>query len=123
MLILLILILLVLNLFQNKKCSNSDKSEIIKTLVRQSARWSTAARQDENPMIALLHANYGAGYLWALKDIATDTEIEKAMKIDMIKFRDEIVRIQDEANMKVIRMCPQFAPPQSYLTKLAKERI
>ena len=123
MLILLILILLVLNLFQNKKCSNSDKSEIIKTLVRQSARWSTAARQDENPMIALLHANYGAGYLWALKDIATDTEIEKAMKIDMIKFRDEIVRIQDEANMKVIRMCPQFAPPQSYLTKLAKEGI
>ena len=123
MLILLILILLVLNLFQNKKCSNSDKSEIIKTLVRQSARWSTAARQDENPMIALLHANYGAGYLWALKDIATDTEIEKAMKIDIIMFRNEIVNVQDEAHIKVIRVCPQFAPQKSYLTKLAKEGI
>lgn len=110
MLILLILLLIVLILLPKRE---SDKTPIIKTLVRQASRWSTAASQDENPMIALLHANYGAGYLWALKDIATDTEIEKAMKIDIIKFRDEIVRIQDEANMKVIKLCPQIAPPDT----------
>jgi len=30
---------------------------------RQSARWSLAAKQDMNPVIGLLHANYGTGYL------------------------------------------------------------
>jgi hypothetical protein len=120
MLIILFIILLILIIFSNQK---NDKSPIIKTLVRQASRWSTAAIQDENALISLLHANYGAGYLWALKDIATDTEIEKAMNINIIKFRDEIVRIQDEANIKVIKTCPHFAPQQSYLTKLAKEGI
>lgn len=123
LIILLILIILLFILFSSNKSNQTDKSDIIKTLVRQSSRWSTAATQDENAMIALLHANYGAGYLWALKDIATDTEIEKAMNINILKFRDEIVRIQDEANMKVIKACPQFAPQESYLTKLAKEGL
>jgi hypothetical protein len=117
MIIILIILIFILIFFTPK----TDKSDAIKTLVRQSSRWSTAASQDENPLIALLHANYGAGYLWALKDIATDTEIEKAMNINILKFRDEIVRVQDEVNLKVIKACPQFAPQQSYLTKLAKE--
>lgn len=46
-------------------------------LIRQVARWSTAGKQDKNSMIAVLHANYGAGYLWALKDIIKMDIIEK----------------------------------------------
>jgi hypothetical protein len=121
MLFILIIILLILILFSKPKVN--DKTEIIKTLVRQASRWSTAAIQDENPLIAILHANYGAGYLWALKDIATDNEIEKAMNIDIIKFRDEIIKIQDEVNMKAVKKCPSFSPKSSYLTKLAKEGL
>ena len=43
-------------------------------------------------MIAVLHANYGAGYLWALKDIATDSEIQKATGINLGDFENEIVK-------------------------------
>ena len=57
----------------------------IKTLTRQAARWSVASTQDESPMVAVLHANYGAGYLWALKDIATDQQISSATGIDIPK--------------------------------------
>lgn len=53
--------------FKYQKPSNKEKiNNIIKTLVRQSARWSVAASQDTNIMIAVLHSNYGAGYLWVL---------------------------------------------------------
>ena len=52
--------------------------ENIQKLTRQAARWSTAAAQDDSPLIAVLHANYGAGYLWALKDIATAKQIKNA---------------------------------------------
>ena len=112
---------LFFNLFYKHKQTNFDKSQIIKTLVRQAARWSTAAAQDKNAMISVLHANYGAGYLWALRDIATDEEIYNATHIDVLKFRDDITKIQDYSTMKLMKLCPNYAPTQTYLTKIAKE--
>lgn len=100
---------------------NNFKNNTIKTLVRQASRWSTAASQDQNSMIAVLHANYGAAYLWALRDIATDNEIRSATGIDVIKFRDAITKIQDDATKKMASLCPQYAPPSTYLTQLGGE--
>jgi len=101
--------------------SNLFKRKIIKTLIRQGARWSVAATQDKNDMIGLLHANYGAGYLWALRDIFSDKDIEEIGGIDIIRFRDEIVNIQDEITKRVIKRCPEFGPESSYLTTLGGE--
>lgn len=44
--------------------SLSDKDQQI--INRQSARWSLAAKQDMNPVIGLLHANYGTAYIMVL---------------------------------------------------------
>ena len=96
-------------------------SENIKILVRQAARWSTAAKQDESSMIAVLHANYGAGYLWAVKDIATDDQIAKAAGIDIRKFEKEIVEIQDQATIRMSQLCPDYGPESSYLTSIGGE--
>lgn len=41
----------------------------IKRLVRQTARWATAADQDLNGYIANLHATYAMGYLMAIREI------------------------------------------------------
>jgi hypothetical protein len=102
----------------DKKDDGDFKKQSLKTLVRQATRWSVASVQDKNPVIAVLHANYGAGYLWALKDIATDSEIEQATDIDVLKFRDEITKIQDDAMKKMYFSCPSIAPEPSYLRKL-----
>ena len=106
-----------------KKSTNNNKQIefVAKKLIRQAARWSTAAKQDNNSMIAVLHANYGAGYLWALKDIINNDIIEKKTGIDMMKFENEIVQIQDEATRNMAKLCPKYAPEPSYLTNLAGE--
>ena len=106
------------------KPSNNDKKIkfIAKKLVRQAARWSTAAKQDNSSMIAVLHANYGAGYLWALKEIMNNDIIEKNTGINMMKFESEIVKIQDDATKKMAKLCPKYAPEPSYLTSLSGER-
>ena len=106
-----------------KKSANNNKQIefVAKKLVRQAARWSTAAKQDNNSMIAVLHANYGAGYLWALKDIINNDIIEKKTGIDMMKFENEIIQIQDEATQNMAKLCPKYAPEPSYLTNLAGE--
>jgi hypothetical protein len=101
--------------------TNHQKTQDIKTLVRQGARWSTAADQDNNAMVAVLHANYGAGYLWALKDIATDNEIKRASNIDIKKYEQDIIDIQDKSTKKMIKLCPEYAPKSSYLTNIAGE--
>ena len=111
-------------LINNNKKNNNNTDQIkfaAKKLVRQAARWSTAAKQDKNSMIAVLHANYGAGYLWALKDIMKTDLIEKNTGIDIIEFENEIIKIQDEATKKMAKLCPKYAPESSILTKIAGE--
>ena len=98
----------------------SDKTTEIQVLVRQAARWSAASQQDESPLVALLHANYGAGYLWALKDIATDQEIHESTGIDVLEFKQSITDVQDEATKQVSKACPQFVGDiNRYLLKLS----
>ena len=116
-----VLLVWVVRTLINKSYIPDSLDTPIKILVRQAARWSTAADQDESPMIAVLHANYGAGYLWALKDIAKDDQIEEASGIDMKKFTLEIVSAQDRATKKMAKICPKYAPKDSYLTKIGGE--
>jgi hypothetical protein len=112
--------LLLLLLFQYipAGASSSILQEKVRILTRQAARWSTAATQDENPLIAVLHANYGAGYLWAINDIVTSEQFNQMTGYDYTRFRDEITKIQDMATKKMISVCPDFAPQQSYLLSI-----
>lgn len=119
--ILLLGIILIVLLILHKNTQKMDLDESIRILARQAARWSTAAKQDKSVMIAVLHANYGAGYLWALKDIATSQQIKEATGIELEKFEKEIVKTQDIATKKMIKLCPEYGPPPSYLTKIGGE--
>lgn len=107
------------------KCYIKDSStqllhnNIIK-LVRQTSRWSMAAKQDKNSLIEMLHANYGVGFLYALKNIATTDQIESATDIDMKKFEKEIMKIQKDAVARVSQRCPNFNPiSDNLLSKIA----
>jgi len=86
---------------------NSKFREAIMTTTRQAARWSTASEQDKNPFIANLHANYGAGYLFALQGMGSVKEIEGITGIDMKKFEKVILQTQDRAAKKLLKNLPQ----------------
>ena len=82
--------------------------QIINTLIRQISRWSNASLQDKTPIIEVLHANYGAGYLWALTDVFTTDQIKSAANMSDIEykqFRDKITSIQDNATKKLAKLC------------------
>jgi hypothetical protein len=111
--VIFILILLV------KKEDNNFKRDSSLILLRQAARWSLASIQDMNPFIAVLHANYAAGYLWALKDIYTDLEIKNYTGIDMKEFILLIVKNQDIVSKRLVKVCPNFVPERNLLTQIA----
>jgi len=102
----LIAAIFVLFLMMQNKTRGMNKS--IEKLVRQSARYATAAQQDASPVIAVLHANYAAAYLYALKDIATDSQIHNATGIDVKKFKEHVTNVQDMVTRKTSEKCPEF---------------
>lgn len=115
--IILIIILLIAIFFPRNRNGGN-----IKKLMRQSARFATAAQQDQSPIVATLHANYAAAYLWALKDIATQAQISKHTGTDLKTFEEHILNVQDMVSKKVIEKCPQFAGEVDlYLSSIAGE--
>ena len=123
--ILLIIVILVIfyPLKENYIKENYIKENKIKKLIRQAARWSHAARQDNNNLIGVLHANYGAGYLWAMKDIFTEKEINNAIGSEekRIQFEKKIIEIQDKITKKAVKDCPNYAGDIDFLSSLGGE--
>jgi hypothetical protein len=121
MLILLITLLFLLVLLHEPQQKNVIDESNIKKLVRQTARWATAADQDNNGYIANLHATYAMGYLMATREIYTDVEIEKYSGINIRKFETEISSIMDDAIKKLVVLCPTGQPKNQYLASISKE--
>lgn len=84
--------------------------EVIRILYRQCARWAVAAQQDESEIIRVLHANYATGYLWALKDIASSQDFQRATGEDFMRFERRIVAIQDDATRRLVTACRDAVP-------------
>lgn len=115
-----IIIGIIINNYINKNNNQYNYENIIKTLLRQTYRWALASGQDISPIVSLLHANYAAGYWWALKDIASDSDIEKIIKINVKETEKKITLTQDLATKKVTNACPQFLNNvDTFFTKLA----
>jgi hypothetical protein len=115
----ILLIVLYSDRLSSKYDKINERKKIVKILARQSARWSIAAENDNNPMIAVLHSNYGAAYLWAISDIITSSEFEKYTGQDYLKFKNKITEIQDIATKRMSKICPEWAPRPSFLTFMA----
>ena len=97
------------------------KDDVVSKLGRQAARWTTAAAQDKNLMIQVLHANYGMAFLLAIQEIATGKEFYRATGLDLMRFENEILFLQDKVTRKLNRQCKGFGPKKTYLTGIGGE--
>lgn len=96
---------------------------MIQKLLRQGARWYKGYQNDNNPLIAVLHANYSAGYLWALKDIFENEEIEQVLggKEERIQYEKTITQAQDDATKQAVKQCPQYTDALDFMSIVAGE--
>lgn len=84
--------------------------EVVRRLVRQAARWTVAAEQDENPLIAVLHANYGMATWEGLRQIASDHEIAHYSDVDPVAVQAHITAVQDWAVRRFAPYVPEMMP-------------
>lgn len=115
-------VFLLINIFMHWQSNKLDKDFVINTIIRGCARWATASLQDKSPLVAVLHANYASGYLWALRDTFSDQDIKHSSNIDIIRFQKRITDIQDVATKRIISVCPKYASDiDTYLGKIGGE--
>ena len=108
--VIFVAVFIVIYVFTNS-CKKDDVFEkAIDTLYRQCARWAVAADQDKSEIIAVLHANYAAGYLWAIKDIVDTEQFKKITGENFLDFEKKIVKIQDDATYRLVSICRMSAP-------------
>lgn len=103
--------------------SKSNDAKNINLLLRQTARWLTASLSDNNPYIANLHANYGQGYIMALRSLYSEVKIRIVSGIDIRALEYEASKAQDRALKMLAVTCPEGAPKQKFLAKLAGQGI
>lgn len=120
----IIIFIIFIILFYQTNQNSHNLNEIINKLTRQSSRYGIAAVQDKNPLIAVLHANYAAGYLWAIKDISTTKQFKNATGKNFLEFEKKIIEIQDNITKKLATLCPQYAGESiPLLSELSGENI
>lgn len=96
-------------------------SETARAMLRQAARWTTAAEQDDHPFIALLHANYGVGTIVALRQLAPDGLVYRLTGIDPWRVERYAVQVQERAALALSRSCPELAQDLGPLAALGGE--
>ena len=106
----IVVIFVILYIWLNKTGKNDTMNKVISILYRQCARWAVAAEQDNSDIIAVLHANYAAGYLWAIKDIVSTNEFKSIIGEDFLEFESKIVKIQDNATRRLVNRCRSVIP-------------
>jgi hypothetical protein len=105
--------------------AKNNKSEYINKLMRQALRYFVASKQDNNPVIKMLHSNYAVGYIESLGLISTQMEIFHITGVDIKKLGDEATQEQDKALMELVKVCPNILSGmnssiyQSFVKKLA----
>ena len=118
--VILVIISVIVSKFIHK--TNNKNENKIRSILRGSSRFSLASLQDKSPLIALLHANYGTGYFWALRDAFTDKEIYDTTGLNIQEYQKKITDIQDSVTKNVIKLCPNFASELDLnLAKIAGE--
>ena len=103
--LLTIILILGINTMNYTPINNYRFENSIRKLYRQTSRWAAAAIQDDSEIIRVLHANYATGYLWAIKDIVSNTEFKHITGEDLLLFENKIVKIQDDSTIRLINKC------------------
>jgi hypothetical protein len=82
----------------------------IKTLVRYASQWSTVSRQDENPLLSLIHVTNALSYAYAARKLVPSAEVERIANVNL----DELIYILEDEQMQAMRrineVCPELQP-------------
>ena len=96
----------------------------IKSLIQKCASYAVQAQQDTSPVQGMLHANYAAAYLSALKEVSTERQIQQVGSVNIRTFEEHILNVQKSVTDKALQAVPELAGKVDlYLQSIANPQV
>lgn len=96
----------------------------VQGLIQKCASYAVQAQQDASPVQAMLHANYSAAYLDALKTVSTERQIQQVGSINLGTFESHILNVQKSVTDKALQEVPDLAGKVDlYLQSVANPQV
>lgn len=96
----------------------------VQTLIQKCASYAVQAQQDTSPVQAMLHANYSAAYLDALKTVSSERQIQQVGSVNIGTFESHILNVQKSVTDKALQEVPDLAGKVDlYLQSVANPQV
>jgi hypothetical protein len=109
-----IVILCILFVTLISKCTDKNSGFKVSTsthvndLIKQSSRWHTTSKQDTNPVIALMHANYAISYAKMARKLVGEKRVEKLTGVNISELLYFLEEDQQSAIKSIVDTSPEF---------------
>jgi hypothetical protein len=82
----------------------------LKRVMSQASKWHTTSRQDMDPVINLIHADYALAYANVARSLASEVALEKTSGIKIRDFVYQLESDQKKAVQNLVSQCPSLKP-------------
>lgn len=88
-----------------------------KVLLNAANRWALMAKQDQNPVMALMHICYAKAYVESLRQILKDEQIQQAHQTDMVEMSQRMDQIEQDTIRKLNELAPSLMPEGEFAVR------
>lgn len=86
----------------------------VENLVNQATKWHLTAKQDQNPMVAMMHADFALAYITAARKLLPDHDIERITSVKVAELQTFLESDQQQAMERILYTCPYLKPEGVY---------
>lgn len=79
-------------------------------VVNQASKWHATSKQDIDPVLRLMHANYALAYAQTARSLASDASIENMTGIRLSELMYHLEDEQRESLQNLVAQCPNVKP-------------
>ena len=112
----LVLVLVILSKWtaSGRPVYNKRFEKQLKSILEQASRWHVTSKQDSNPLISLIHADYAVANANLLRSLAPEEDIQKLTGTNITEFLYLLEEDQKKAVQSVADQCPSVKPEGTY---------
>lgn len=93
-----------------RKSRGRRNAPLVRRLVKEAARWGTLSAQDTNPLISLIHANYGLAYARVCRELMSESDIARMLHVDLSEMIFMLTEQQERSMQQCSQACPEIQP-------------
>lgn len=86
----------------------------IKGILEQASRWHVLSKQDSNPVLSVVHADYALAYANLLRQMVSEDDLSRLTDTNISEFVYLLEEDQKKAIQGISDQCPHVKPEGTY---------